>query len=164
MTIGLSDRQDNPWSTACTPRTALAEASFRWHGFSTILTHKRASRITASHLNGKSHAGPRHLCRKAPWTLAGGNNQESVPLDRSNLRLLLSRHHQTPEILGFIEFNPKRKELHRFMQLFRGNEPEAVHLDRNIFNFPLLVTDGAYPPPYRNQTARVTFAALQRRH
>ena len=70
MRVGLSDRQDNPQRVTYYPRELPSEASFRWHGFSTILTHKRASRITASHLNGKSHAGPRHLCRKAPRPLS----------------------------------------------------------------------------------------------
>ena len=64
MRVGLGDKQDNPWSTARTPRTALAEGGFRWHGFETILTHKRASRITALHLSGKSHTGPRPKGRK----------------------------------------------------------------------------------------------------
>ena len=100
MRVGLSDRQDNPQRVTYYPRELPSEASFRWHGFSTILTHKRASRITASHLNGKSHAGPRHLCRKAPRPSFGVNNQGAVPLDRSNLRLLLSRQHHPLQIQG----------------------------------------------------------------
>ena len=100
MTIGLSDKQDNPQRHGPVPLRLPFEASFRWHGFETILTHKRASRTTPSHLSGKSHVGLRHLCRKAPRTLAGGINQGAVPLDRSNLRLLLSRQHHPLQIQG----------------------------------------------------------------
>ena len=71
MRVGLSDRQDNPQRhvTYYPPRNCPLKRASDGTASSTILTHKRASRITASHLNGKSHAGPRHLCRKAPRAL-----------------------------------------------------------------------------------------------
>ena len=76
MRVGLSDKQDNPRSTARTPRTALSEGGFRRHDFETILTRKRASRIKASHLSGKRQAGPRfkvgRLCSPLSWLTTRG--------------------------------------------------------------------------------------------
>ena len=72
--------------------------------------------------------------------------QGAALLDRSNLRLLLSRQRQPPKVLGFVLLNPHTEELKCFVQLLRGNEFKAENLYGYIFNFSLLVTDGAYPP------------------
>ena len=100
MRVGLSDRQDNPQRHGPVPLRMPFEASYRWHGFETILTHNRASRITPSHLLGKSQARVRPMGRAVTRASAGGINQGAVPLDRSNLRLLLSRQHHPLQIQG----------------------------------------------------------------
>ena len=100
MRVGLSNRQDNPRAPYQDPGTALVEGGFRWHGFETIVTHKRASRTTPSHLSKKSRTRLRPWGRVVTRSLAEGINQGAVPLDRSNLRLLLSRQHHPLQIQG----------------------------------------------------------------